>query len=238
MKRSKEQKIRHRVTQFPSGRNIGTMSKDEKHHINRFLDPESKLQFSHVNKSRFQESKSDQDLQCYKSTNHLVACSGAFKKMQIGEECLVFCKKHVNEVITKIIDIMISGRIYTRFPNGSILKVPFPEIRVVKLDSEDNEYEVFFIDANTNNTIEIGPDESVGSWATQEFDFEHENWFEMQIFFGENWNAVFYDFQNMEWDLNYNSSLGYISIKNLSFKDEYEEIDDEGDESLDMEELE
>jgi hypothetical protein len=198
------------------------VSKDEKYHINRFLDPESKLQFSHVNKSRFQESKFDQDVQCLKSTNHFAACSGAFKKMQIGEECLVFCKNHVNKVIQDIINIMFSGHIYTRFSNGTILKLPYPEITIVK-----NEYEVFIIDVND---VPEDDNETIGSWAIERFDFENENWFEMQIYFGRNLNEIVYDFQNMKWDLNYNPNDGNISIKNLSFKE------DEGDELLNMEE--
>jgi hypothetical protein len=236
MKRSQEHQHKyHKPTKFVPMRNIENMSKDEKHHVGEFLDMESRLQFSHLNKSRFQESKSDKDLQCLKSTNHFVGCSGVFKKMQLGQECLVFCKKHVNEVIETIINIMISGNVYTRFINGTTMKLPFPEITVVKSDSEDNDYEVFYIDANTNNDIEIGPDDTLGSWATKEFDFENENWFEMQIFFGYNLHEIFYNWQGIEWDLNYDTDNGYISIKNLSFVEEYE-TDDEGDEALNMEE--
>jgi hypothetical protein len=231
MKRSQEQHRYYKPSKFVPTRNITNMSKDEKHHIGGFLDLESKLQFSHVNKSRFQESKSDKDLQCLKSTNHFVGCSGVFQKMQVGQECLVFCKEHVNQVIETIVNIMFSGHIYTRYENGSIMKLPYPEITIQKSTPDDEEYEVFSIDVNDFDDMENN--ETIGQWATRHFDFKNENWFDMQIYFGDNLHEIFYNWQGIEWDLNYLDNM--LSIQNLSFVEEYA-TDDEGDEVLNMEE--
>ncbi len=235
MKRSNEQRQRDRPRTFPQRRNIQTMSKDEKNHVGTFLDMESKMQYSHVNKSRFQESQTDKNLQCFKSTNHFVACSGVFKHMQIGEECLTFCKSHVNEVMKTIINIMFSGNIYTRFENGTKMKLPHPEITIQKSTLDNEEYEVFNIDAN--DLLEIDENDDIGSWAIEQYDFQNENWFEMQIWFGTGQlHEIFYDFQGVEWELNYSHDYNCISIKNLSYVEEDEGDESEEDVQLEMDE--
>jgi hypothetical protein len=238
MKRSKEQQPQLKNQHFVKSRGLETASKDEQNHIHKFLDPESKLQFSHINKSRFQEYKLEQDIHCLKSTNHFASCNGAFKKMKIGEECLVFCKKHVNDVIKTIINIMFSGSIYLRHTNDIVSLLPHPHIVVNKLSDE---WEVEVLSITVQDLINLENADSIGEWAIRQFDFEDENWFDVAVYFSEFGEVIdnadikefFYYFQGVEWELNYEFQYDCISIKNLSYVEE-DEID-ESDE-LDMEE--
>jgi hypothetical protein len=239
MKRSQEQKprLKNRFRDSFTRTNLSTLPEEGRYHINNFLDVESKLQFSHMNKLNHQELKHDTDLYCLKSTRRFAACNETFKNIKIGEECLNFCQSHINEVIKTIINIMFSGRIYIRDINDDVRLLQHPTIYVNKSDFEGNEINVLEIDVN-----DLIQEDNLGEWVIREFDFVNENWFDIAIYFheyGELLNdreikELFYDFQGIEWELNYSHDYSCISIKNLSFVEETDEGDEYDD--LDMEE--
>jgi hypothetical protein len=101
------------------------------------------------------------------------------KNIKIGDECISFCKLHVNQVIQTLINIIFSGQIYARHLDNYITLLSDPHVAVSEADSEN---ETFVSEFNEKDA-ELFQNDSVGQWATREFDFVNENWFDMAIFF-------------------------------------------------------
>jgi hypothetical protein len=209
------------------------MPRDERGHVRQFLDPESKINLSFSNRALHGESSTDKDIHCFKQTNNYAACTGVFQKMTIAGECLDFCKKHVNQVMATLINIMFSGRLVTLdlFTSSEedegdpateyeYTPIPHPSMVIERPSSDPNEPEVLYeFDEKDLKKVDVG--QTVGDYVLQHFDFSSNRWQEVIFLFSEGEWGVFFDFQDIKWEISMDDAN--ITVTNENYVDEIDE---------------
>jgi hypothetical protein len=204
---------------------MSTMPRDERGHMRQFLDPKSKVNLSFTNKKMLNESKTDQDIHCWKETNELTACSGMFQNMKIAGECLTFCKHHVNSVMAKFINIMFSGNITAINLDGTQITRIYPILVTIQTAPEDEMKPMEVLFEFQNDNVRLRLEETIGDWAIRNFDFQSSEW-EMMVFtFDTEFipNDVFFD---TKWILKWDREYDAIVVYNQSFTHTNVEMDE------------
>jgi hypothetical protein len=237
MKRSWEQK---RIVKSVRMDRLSKMGRDPEGQMYGYLDVESKKALSHTTRRYHNALQPDHELRCLRQTNDFAACTGLFTRMRIGDECLVFCLSHVNTVISNLVNIMFSNQLFVRYTDLTVSRLHYPSIEVTEAAPDDEERFVFFI--REENMDSLAPNQTIGEWAVEEYDFVNSNWLNMGIYFSADGYLdskpvleLFYYFQDTEWVLNFEVEHSCILVQNALYEEEDEDESDEPD-AIDLDE--
>jgi hypothetical protein len=229
------------------------MPRDERGYVRKFLDPESKINLSYSNRVFHGESSKDKDIHCFKQTNKYAACTGVFLKMTIAGECLDFCKKHVNQVMATLINIMFSGHLYTRryliegdegdeyTPTdieNEYTSMAHPTMLVQRFNEFDSDILFEFVPNDLKN---VNTNQTVGDYVLRQFDFTSSSWEEISFEFKGLGHGLVFDFQQKKWQIDYDddkvkvTNENYIKIETEPELESDYEYENEGDQQHNME---
>jgi hypothetical protein len=180
-----------------------------KHQVNPFLSLEDRTRLAGVNRLTYQNSSSDSEtMQCAKSTLKGLACTNAARGLLIGDECVGFCKDHINFVVRNFIDLAARNDVVPGVKPWVRVKLPDSDAKFPDSDSDitilhvtwnprlqswagsvvdfDFSHPEAFNQEFSNEIPFTCQNETLGECVTHHFDFRSASWRELEI----NWKLA------------------------------------------------